>query len=64
MLKITSWQSMTGPILSDYLRQWVAAPSPPGPGIERLRAKIDRLQSREAIDDWIDDGLVEGIDPL
>ena len=55
---------MTGPILSDYLRQWVAAPSPPGPGIERLRAKVDSLQSREAIDDWLDDALVEGIDPL
>ena len=55
---------MTGPILSDYLRQWIAAPSPPGPGIERLRAKIDTLHSREAINDWMDDALAKGIDPL
>jgi hypothetical protein len=55
---------MTGPILSDYLRQWVAASSPPVPWIERLRAKVDRLQSPEAIDNWLDDALVEGIDPL
>ena len=48
---------MTGPILSDYLPQWVAAPSPPGPGIERLRATIDTLGSREAINDWMDDSL-------
>ena len=43
MLKTTSYQSMTGPILSDYPPQRVAAPWPPGPGIERLRAKIDTL---------------------
>jgi len=57
MLKITSWQSMTGPILSDYPPQWVAAPGPPGPGIERLRATIDTLGSCEAINDWMDDAL-------
>ena len=46
-----------------YLRQWIAAPWT-GPGIERLRAKVDRLQSRAAISDWLDDALDEGIDPL
>jgi hypothetical protein len=50
--------------LRAYLRQWMAAPWPPGPGIERLRAKVDGLQAHEAIDDWVDDALAEGIDPL
>ena len=49
--------------LRAYLRQWIAAPWAPGSRIERLRAKVDCLQ-REAIDDWLDDALVEGIDPL
>lgn len=49
--------------LRAYLRQWIAAPWI-GPGIESLRAKVDRLQSREAIDNWLDDASVEGIDPL
>jgi hypothetical protein len=49
--------------LRAYLRQWIAAPWI-GPGIERLRTKVDRLQSREAIEDWLDDALAEGIDPL
>jgi hypothetical protein len=46
-----------------YLRQWAAGPWF-GPGIEALRAKIDGLMSRAAIDDWLDDALAEGIDPL
>jgi hypothetical protein len=50
--------------LRAYPRQWVAAPWPPGPGIERLRATIDTLGSRETINDWMDDALAEGIDPL
>lgn len=49
--------------LRAYLRQWIAAPWI-GPGIERLRTKVDGLQSREAISDWLDDALAEGIDPL
>ena len=49
--------------LRAYLRQWIAAPWI-GPGIERLRTKVDRLQSREAIEDWLGDALAEDIDPL
>jgi hypothetical protein len=49
--------------LRAYLRQWIVAPWK-GSGIERLRAKVDGLQSRDAIDDWLDDALAEGIDPL
>jgi hypothetical protein len=49
--------------LRAYVPQWIAAPRT-GTGIERLRAKVDCLQSREAIDDWLDDALAEGIDPL
>ena len=64
MPKITSWQSMTGPILRDYPPQWVAASWPPGPAIERLRATFDTLGSREGINDWMDDALAEGIDSL
>jgi hypothetical protein len=50
--------------LRAYLRQWIAAPWPPAPGIKSLRAKVDTLQSREAIEDWMDEALAEGIDPL
>jgi len=33
------------------------------PAIERLRDNR-HARSREAIDNWLDDALVEGIDPL
>jgi hypothetical protein len=46
-----------------YLRQWAAGPWL-SPGIEALRAKVDGLMSRVAIDDWLDAALAEGIDPL
>jgi hypothetical protein len=46
-----------------YLRQWVAGPWL-GPGVEALRAKVDGLMSRAAIEDWLDAALAEGIDPL
>jgi hypothetical protein len=38
--------------------------APDGNGIERLRGKVDKFGSREAINDWIDDAVAEGIDPL
>jgi hypothetical protein len=50
--------------LRAYLRQWIASPKWRGPQIGRLRADIDRLMSREAIEQWLDDALDEGIDPL
>jgi hypothetical protein len=64
MLKDHVRQSMTGPDPQRLPCQWVAAPSPPGSGIERLCATIDTLGSREAINDWMDDALAKGIDPL
>lgn len=47
-----------------YLRQWIAAPSWRGPSIDELRAWIDRLDSREAIRDWLMMADEAGIDPL
>lgn len=50
--------------LRAYLRQWIAAPAWQGAGVELLRQAIDRLTSREAIDEWLEHALDEGIDPL
>ncbi len=47
-----------------YLRQWIAAPVWTGPGIEKLRADIERLTDRKAINAWLDRAEQEGIDPL
>jgi hypothetical protein len=47
-----------------YLRQWMAAPTWHGDGVELRRQAIDRLTSREAIDEWLELALDEGIDPL
>ena len=45
------------------LRQWIAGPWL-GPLVEPLRAKVDGLDEPGAIDDWLDDALAEGLDPL
>jgi len=47
-----------------YLRQWITAPGFQGPGIEELRADIDGLISRRAIERWFHRAIEEGIDPL
>lgn len=49
-----------------YLRQWIDAPDWLGTDvvIAELRAGIDALTSREAIDKWLDLALDQGIDPL
>lgn len=48
-----------------YLRQWISAPAWRGVGtVEVLRISVDRLTSREAIDDWIELATELGIDPL
>jgi hypothetical protein len=49
--------------LRAYLRQWMAAPWG-GVGIDELRAGIDGLGSRAAIEAWLDEAMVAGIDPL
>ena len=46
-----------------YLRQWMSGPWR-GEELEALRAGLDRLTSREAIDDWIELAAELGIDPL
>lgn len=51
-------------LLRAYLRQWIMAPHWRGPGVEMLRAEIDRLTSKAAIDRWLDLAIEEGIDPL
>lgn len=48
-----------------YLRQWIAAPAWKGSAeIVALRARIEGLTDRAAIDRWLDDAEVLGIDPL
>jgi hypothetical protein len=45
-----------------YLRQWIAADA--WDGAEELRGRVDRLTTREALDEWLDDAVAIGIDPL
>jgi hypothetical protein len=48
-----------------YLRQWIMAPVWAAcPALDELRQRIEGLTFREAIDDWLNDALLEGIDPL
>jgi hypothetical protein len=47
--------------LRAYLRQWVAGPFL---GVDRLRAGVDGLTSRKAIDEWLDEALELNIDPF
>ena len=47
-----------------YLRQWIAAPAWRSEAVGVLRQAIDQLTSREAIDEWLELALDEGIDPL
>jgi hypothetical protein len=48
-----------------YLRQWVFSPVwGESEGVQALRVGVDSLTSREAIDDWLELALEEGIDPL
>jgi hypothetical protein len=43
-----------------YLRQWIAGFF----GAADLAGRVDKLTSREAIEDWLDDATEIGIDPL
>lgn len=47
-----------------YLRQWIAAPAWIGPDVTELRAAIDGLTDRAAIERWLDAAIESGIDPL
>jgi hypothetical protein len=47
-----------------YLRQWIGADWPGGEYLDRLRASIDGLTSRDAIADWLDEAFFVEIDPL
>jgi hypothetical protein len=51
-------------LIRAYFRQWIMAPNWQGPAVKGLRARIDGLTSRKAIDDWLTDALKAGIDPL
>jgi hypothetical protein len=60
-------------VLRAYLRQWIDAPgwdANPRAGDEdrarlaELRADIDELTSRKAVDRWIAKAVAEGLDPL
>jgi hypothetical protein len=59
--------------LRAYLRQWINAPgwdaNPHADADDRaelaeLRARVDQLMSRTAIEDWINDVIDQGMDPL
>lgn len=47
-----------------YLRQWIGAPGWRGHQVDTLRARINGLTTRAAIDAWIGLALDAGIDPL
>lgn len=54
-----------------YLRQWIGASTwdtHAGPEehawLARMRARIDELTSRQAIECWLDDAVWQNIDPL
>ena len=47
-----------------YFRQWIAADWRGGEALEELRADLDGLTSRAAIDAWLDKAEPLGIDPL
>jgi hypothetical protein len=46
-----------------YLRQWMDAPWK-GPDVPALRLQINDIDSREAIEAWLDRALDSAIDPL
>jgi hypothetical protein len=46
-----------------YLRQWMEGPWQ-GPDIPALRLAINDIDSREAIDAWLERALASNIDPL
>jgi hypothetical protein len=50
--------------LRAYLRQWMTGRWGPGEDIEALRAGIDGLTSRAALQAWLDRAMEAGIDPL
>ncbi|MCD9821230.1 hypothetical protein [Bradyrhizobium japonicum] len=50
--------------LRAYLRQWIASDWQGAHDLEWLRAEIDALTSRPAIERWIDRASDAGIDPL
>jgi hypothetical protein len=49
-------------LIRDYLRQWMEVMR--GPEAAALRARVDGLTSRPALDRWMSDALGQGIDPL
>jgi hypothetical protein len=49
-------------IMRVYLWQWIMHPA--WTGVEELRSSIEGLTSNEAIDQWLEQALVLGIDPL
>jgi hypothetical protein len=51
-------------ILRSYLRQWIAAPVYAGAAIEELRASVDGLTTRRALDEWVALAEEAGVDPF
>lgn len=59
--------------LRGYLRQWIGAPAwdrnpyagePERQWLAHMRAGVDQLTSRQAIDEWIEEASANGLDPL
>ena len=47
-----------------YLRQWIAYDWKGDEALQALRLGVDRINSREAIDDWLELAIELCIDPL
>lgn len=50
--------------LRAYLRQWIMAPVWAGPDIDALRADVDGLTTRGALNAWLERAIKAGIDPF
>jgi hypothetical protein len=50
--------------LRAYLRQWMDGDWADTPAVAALRADVDQLTTRAAIDAWMERALDEAIDPL
>jgi hypothetical protein len=58
-------------LMQAYLRQWIGASAydehagaAERAWLAEMRARVDQLTSREAIDRWLDDAMEQNIDPL
>jgi hypothetical protein len=51
-------------VMKMYLRQWIMSPVWQGDGLEELRRPVERIRTRQDINEWLAKALAEGHDPL